>query len=101
MWKSAMVAALNGCTPGSLSEIHERIAYSSPLVLGNKVYVGVHDAGDDPIQNGRVIAVDLSTGHIVPSFHFQSVGTPTSPPDPQCRKRCDDEYNQCNARGDP
>src|SRR3984893_10064142 len=75
MWKSAMVAALNGCTPGSLSELHERIAYSSPLVLGDKVYMGVHDAGDSPIQNGKVVAVDLNSGKIDSKFNFISTGT--------------------------
>jgi hypothetical protein len=41
-----------------LAELHERIAYSSPPVHEGKVYVGVHDYGDDPIQNGKVVAVD-------------------------------------------
>jgi outer membrane protein assembly factor BamB len=77
IWKSEIVAHLSGCTPGSLSEAHGRITYSSPLVLGNKVYVGVHNAGDDPIQNGKVVAVDLNTGHIDSNFHYISTATGT------------------------
>jgi outer membrane protein assembly factor BamB len=77
IWKSEIVAHLSGCTPGSLFEAHGRITYSSPLVLGNKVYVGVHNAGDDPIQNGKVVAVDLNTGHIDSNFHYISTATGT------------------------
>jgi outer membrane protein assembly factor BamB len=53
-------------------EQHERIAYSSPLVHDDRVYVGIHDAGDDPIQNGKVIALDADTGHIRPAFNFEA-----------------------------
>jgi outer membrane protein assembly factor BamB len=77
---SDIVAHVSGCTEAtgnqnpsadriSLTERHERIAYSSPLVLDDKVYVGVHNAGDDPIQNGKVVAVDLNTGHIDRQFN--------------------------------
>jgi outer membrane protein assembly factor BamB len=75
IWKSDVVAHVTGCTPGSASELHERIAYSSPLVYGGKVYVGTHDSGDDPIQRGKVVAVDLATGHLVPGFSFEAVST--------------------------
>ena len=75
IWKSDVVAHVTGCTGGSLIELHERIAYSAPLVHDDKVYVGIHDAGDDPIQNGKVVAVDLKTGHIVSGFSYQSTGT--------------------------
>jgi outer membrane protein assembly factor BamB len=51
---SGIVAHVTGCTAYNLNEFHERIAYSSPLVLDGKVYVGVADSGDDPIQQGRV-----------------------------------------------
>jgi hypothetical protein len=73
IWISDIVARVSGCTscpknPSTLPptsacllEHHERIAYSSPLVLGDKVYVGLHDYGDNPIQQGRVSVVDLST----------------------------------------
>ena len=72
---SEVVAHVSGCTSGNLSEHHERIANSSPLVVGNKVYVGVADTGDNPIQNGQVVAVDLNTGHIDSNFHYISTAT--------------------------
>jgi outer membrane protein assembly factor BamB len=89
IWKSEPVATVNGDTtadqtnpppPASLTELHQRIAFSSPLIFNNKIYVGIHDTRDDPIQTGRVIAVDLGTGRIDHSFQFQSVGTSASPP---------------------
>jgi outer membrane protein assembly factor BamB len=79
IWASDVVAHINGCSvypaPKSLGELHERIAYSSPLVHEDKVYIGVHDSGDDPIQNGKVIAVDLQTGKVVPGFSYVSTST--------------------------
>ena len=63
---------VNGCSFGATGEQHERIAYSSPLVHGDRVYVGIHDAGDDPIQNGKLIALDADTGHIRPAFNFEA-----------------------------
>ena len=75
IWASDVVAHVTGCTPGLLSELHERIAYSSPLVHEDKVYVGISDTADDPIQNGKVVAVDLQTGHIIPGFSYQSTST--------------------------
>jgi outer membrane protein assembly factor BamB len=86
IWKSQPVARVNGCTSAtggqdpaadqkSLTEHHGRIANSAPLVLGNKVYIGIHDdTDDDPIQQGRVSAVDLSSGNVVP-FSYVSTGT--------------------------
>ena len=58
IWASDVVAHVSGCTSGNLTELYERIAYSSPPVHEGKVYVGVHDYGDDSIQNGKVVAVD-------------------------------------------
>lgn len=75
IWASDVVAHITGCIGGDLVELHERIAFSSPLVLEGMVYVGVHDSGDDPIQNGKVIAVDLQTGEIVPRFSYVSTCT--------------------------
>ena len=72
VWKSDLVARVNGCSFGATGEQHERIAYSSPLVHGDRVYVGIHDAGDDPIQNGKLIALDADTGHIRPAFNFEA-----------------------------
>ena len=69
-WKSDVLARVNGCTPGATSEQHERIGYSSPLVHDHKVYVGIHDAADDPIQNGKLVAVDADNGHLLPKFSF-------------------------------
>jgi outer membrane protein assembly factor BamB len=77
IWKSDVVAHLSGCTPGSATELHERITYSSPLVQADKVYVGTHDADDSPIQNGRVVAVDLNTGHLASGFQYTSTAPGT------------------------
>jgi outer membrane protein assembly factor BamB len=69
-WKSDVLARVNGCNPGATYEQHERIGYSSPLVHDHKVYVGIHDAGDDPIQNGKLVAVNAVDGHLLPKFSF-------------------------------
>jgi outer membrane protein assembly factor BamB len=69
-WKSDVLARVNGCTPGATSEQHERIGYSSPLVREETVYVGIHDAGDNPIQNGKLLAVNAKDGHLRPGFAF-------------------------------
>jgi outer membrane protein assembly factor BamB len=82
---SAVVARVTGCNAGAMNESHERIAYSSPLVLGDKVYVGIHDRWDNPLQQGRVSVVELSSGKLVsfdPStnpngtFSYVSTGKP-------------------------
>jgi outer membrane protein assembly factor BamB len=70
VWKSAVLARVNGCTHGSTQEQHERLGYSSPLVHGHKIFVGVHDAADSPVQNGKLLAVDADTGAIIPKFVF-------------------------------
>jgi outer membrane protein assembly factor BamB len=80
IWRSDPIAIIDGITMSSLTEHHERLAYSPPLIFNDKVYVGVADNGDNPIQFGRVVAVDLKTGHIDKNFKFRSVGTATSPP---------------------
>lgn len=73
IWKSDVVANVPACG----GNIHERITYSSPLVASGKVYVGVHDAGDDPVQKGRLVAVDLNTGHLITAgFPFLVDGAP-------------------------
>jgi hypothetical protein len=41
--------------------------------------VGIQ-SNENPIQIGRVIAVDLATGHKISTFNFQAVGTPTPLP---------------------
>jgi outer membrane protein assembly factor BamB len=75
VWKSAAVAVLNGTTPHSTSELHEQIGYSSPLVRNDKVYVGIANHCDNPIQNGKVMTVDLATGATVGGFSYQSTST--------------------------
>lgn len=69
VWKSATpVARLTGA-------LHEQIGYSSPLVFEDRVYVGIGDHCDNPIQKGRVAAVILKTGTIDPAFTYCSTGT--------------------------
>ena len=58
IWKSPVIARVTGTTSQSKTEFHENLGYSAPLVWGNKVYVGVGDHCDNPIQKGRVAAVD-------------------------------------------
>jgi outer membrane protein assembly factor BamB len=75
LWKSPEIAALDGLTEGSTTELHENIGYSSPLVLGNRTFVGIANHFDNPIQNGRVVAVDTNSGSIVGSFGFKATNT--------------------------
>jgi len=75
IWKSPEIAVLDGLTRADTSQRHEQIGYSSPLVLNNRVYVGIADHGDNPIQNGRVVAVDLNTGAIDGTFNYRSTNT--------------------------
>ncbi|MGJ0491187.1 PQQ-binding-like beta-propeller repeat protein [Methylobacter sp.] len=73
VWKTREeVARMSGTTSGSFSEFHEQIGYSSPLVLGHRIYVGVADHCDNPIQNGRVKAINIDTGAIDGGFNYQS-----------------------------
>lgn len=84
IWKSDLIAEINGDSDSNggdqakNSQQRQRMHYSPPLILDNKAYVGTQSF-EDPIQIGRVVAVDLATGHIVPNFQFQAVGTPSSP----------------------
>ena len=75
IWKSPVIARLTGLTFGSKTEFHENIGYSSPIVYKDRVYVGVADQCDNPIQKGRVVAVQLDTGAIDASFSYCSTGT--------------------------
>ena len=70
IWTSDSIAVINGNTTfgqdpehpppdASLIELHQRITFSAPLIFNNRVYVGIHDTRDDPIQLGRIKAVDL------------------------------------------
>ncbi len=74
IWASPELAVVNGTTPRSTSERHEQIGYSSPLVLGRFVYIGIANHCDNPIQNGQIIAVELATGNIAGSFNFTATG---------------------------
>ena len=71
VWKSPEVAVLEA----SPSQRHEQIGYSSPLVVNDRVYIGIADHGDNPIQNGKVVAVKLSDGTIDGAFNYQSTST--------------------------
>ena len=74
-WTSDPVATINGATSGSTTELHQTVRYSSPLIYANNVYIGIADSGDNPIQNGQVVAVDINTGHINTAFSYTSTGT--------------------------
>ena len=75
IWKSPEVARLTGTTSASTAELHEQIGYSAPLVVGNRVYVGIANHCDNPIQAGRIAAVDLASGVIDPGFAFSATST--------------------------
>lgn len=75
IWESPAVAQVTGTTSGSTTELHQQIGYSAPLVWFGTVYIGVADHCDDPIQNGRIQAVDLATGSLKAGFKFWSTGT--------------------------
>jgi len=72
VWRSPEVAVLEG---PAADQRHEQIGYSSPLVLNDRVYVGIADHGDNPIQNGKVVAVRLSDGTIDGGFSYVSTNT--------------------------
>jgi len=75
IWESPAVAQVTGTTSGSTTELHEQIGYSSPLVWFGTVYVGVADHCDNPIQKGKIKAVDLATGNLKAGFNFDATGT--------------------------
>lgn len=75
VWTSPEIAVMDGLNPGATNELHEQIGYSSPLILGDRVYIGIADHGDSPIQNGRVVAVELATGNIIGAFNYRSTST--------------------------
>lgn len=73
VWKTRdEIARLSGTASQDKSQFHEQIGYSAPLVLDGKVYVGIGDHCDNPIQNGQVKAINLENGALVPGFTFQS-----------------------------
>jgi PQQ-like domain len=68
LWKSPVIARLTGTSSGSTTEFHEQIGYSSPIVFNDRVYVGIANHCDNPIQKGR--AADLSARFVNPSPTF-------------------------------
>ena len=76
IWKSPVISSLTGLTFGSTTELHEQIGYSAPLVFKDRVYVGVGNHCDNPIQRGKVVAVRLGTGAIDSTFSFFGAGPP-------------------------
>jgi len=70
IWKSPEIAVLNGTNSGNTSQRHEQIGYAAPLLVGDRIYIGVGDHCDNPIQNGRIVAVDRDNGAIDPNFSF-------------------------------
>jgi outer membrane protein assembly factor BamB len=68
IWKSPEIAVVSGTTSGSLTERHEQFGYSSPLVLGDSIYIGMADHGDNPIQKGRVAEMNGVTQLVNQTF---------------------------------
>lgn len=71
VWRSDVVAAVDGFAS---NERHAQIGYSAPLVAHDRVYVGISDHVDNPVQDGQVVAVVLSSGKLDPNFRFHAVG---------------------------
>ena len=69
LWESPAVAQVTG---SGFNDLHEQIGYSAPLVFHDRVYIGVADHCDNPIQNGKVVAVHLDDGTIDTSFNYVS-----------------------------
>jgi len=68
IWKSAVIAPTSGTS---------KIGYSSPAIAHGRAYVGVSaKSPDSPITVGKVVAVDLATGALDPTFNFSAVGGP-------------------------
>ena len=82
IWKSPVLAHISGLTPNSTSETHEQLGYSSPLLYNDKLYIGIANHCDDPIQLGRIVSVDFASGSMNPGFTFVNGLRPgnTSPP---------------------
>lgn len=72
LWESPAVAQATG---SGITDIHEQIGYSAPLVFEGHVYIGIGDHCDNPIQNGKVVAVHLDDGTIETSFNYVSTST--------------------------
>jgi outer membrane protein assembly factor BamB len=75
IWESPPIAMVTGLTSGSTGESHQQIGYSSPLVFNNLVYIGIADHEDNPIQQGKLVAVNLADGTINGAFTFNATAT--------------------------
>ena len=75
VWKSPELARLTGLTRSSTTELHEQFGYASPLVFNDRVFGGIANHGDNPIQRGRVVAVNLFDGSPVAGFSFEATAT--------------------------
>jgi outer membrane protein assembly factor BamB len=69
LWESPPVAQVTG---SGVNDLHEQIGYSAPLVFHDRVYIGIGDHCDNPIQNGKVVAVHLDDGAIDTAFTYVS-----------------------------
>src|ERR1700720_139718 len=69
----AMIGLASGYQPASVPQ--PRFLPCANGFDERSIYVGIADHGDDPIQAGRVVAVDTNSGAIVGSFKFASTGT--------------------------
>ena len=57
-------------------ELHENFGLSSPVIHNDNVYVGIADHADNPIQKGKILAVDMDSLVPVPGFTFEAAGGP-------------------------
>jgi|DewCreStandDraft_1066081.scaffolds.fasta_scaffold00844_3 outer membrane protein assembly factor BamB len=51
------------------------ISWSSPVVFGGRVYIGVSSRSDHPTQKGRVVALEARTGRILWTFSTVTYAT--------------------------
>ncbi|WP_352668518.1 hypothetical protein [Mesorhizobium sp. M0166] len=83
IWKSDALAPITGLTSlyeaandqevaKAFEETHQQIGYSAPLVVNDRVYVGIANHCDNPIQAGSVKAVRLSDGSLDANFSFEA-----------------------------
>jgi outer membrane protein assembly factor BamB len=72
LWESPPVAQVTG---SGFNDLHEQIGYSAPLVFNDRVYIGIADHCDNPIQNGRVVAVHLNDGTVDSGFNYVSTSS--------------------------
>jgi outer membrane protein assembly factor BamB len=72
IWESPAVSQITG---SGFNDLHEQIGYSAPLVFHDRVYIGIGDHCDNPIQNGKVVAVHLDDGTVDSAFSYVSTST--------------------------